>query len=52
MVKVICLATLLFVMSTAMFATPAVPEIDATSSSSAVALLLGGLVVVRARYKK
>lgn len=51
MIKTICVAAILLGASTALFAAP-VPEIDATTGSSALALLVGGLVVIRARYKK
>lgn len=51
MVKIVCLATLLLATSTAVFAIPA-PEVDPTTGSSALALLIGGLVVMRARRKK
>lgn len=52
MIKTICLAALLLGATTGLFAAAPVPEIDATTGSSALALLVGGLVVLRARYKK
>ena len=50
MSKVFYLAAVLLVTSTGLFA--GVPEIDPSTGGSALALLLGGLVVIRARRKK
>jgi hypothetical protein len=48
--KVFYVVVVLLGTSTALLA--AVPEIDASTGSSALALLIGGLVVMRARRKK
>ena len=50
--KIFYVAVVLLGASTALLAVPAVPEIDASTSSSALALLIGGLVVMRARRQK
>ena len=53
MKKIIGLAMVLMGMSVSAFATPfPVPEIDASTGASAVALLSGGLMVIRSRRKK
>jgi hypothetical protein len=49
--KVFCVVVVLLGTSTALLAS-AVPEIDASTGSSALALLIGGLVVIRARRQK
>lgn len=50
MSKLFYLAAVLLIASGSLFAS--VPEIDPTTGSSAFALLIGGLVVMRARRKK
>ena len=51
--KIIGLAMVLMSMSVSAFATPfPVPEIDASTGASAVALLSGGLMVIRSRRNK
>ena len=51
--KIIGLAMVLMSMSVSAFATPfPVPEIDAPTGASALALLSGGLMVIRSRRNK
>ena len=53
MKRIIGLAMVLMSMSVSAFATPfPVPEIDASTGASAVALLSGGLMVIRSRRNK
>lgn len=54
MIKIAGIAALLVGMSMALMAIPPdpVPEIGASTSMSAVALLLGGVLVIRGRRKK
>ena len=53
MSKIIGLTLLFVVAAGYTFAgTPAVPEIDSSSAVSAIVLISGGLLVIRARRKK
>ncbi|HXP83861.1 MAG TPA: hypothetical protein VN841_04040 [Bryobacteraceae bacterium] len=52
MYKVLGLAVLVMGMATALFAGATSPEIDASTGVAAVALLSGGILVLRARRRK
>jgi hypothetical protein len=52
MIKVLGFAVLVMGMATAMFAGSSSPEIDASTGAAAVALLSGGLLVLRGRRKR
>jgi hypothetical protein len=52
MTKIIGFALLLAATSTALMAISAVPEIDASTGGSALAMIAGALLVVRGRRKK
>jgi hypothetical protein len=52
MTKLIGLTMLLLGAAGYALAAPAVPEIDGASSSATIALVAGGLLVLRARRKK
>ena len=52
MTKSIGFAVVFLAASTALLAVPNVPEIDATTGSSAVALIAGAMLVVRGRRAK
>jgi hypothetical protein len=53
MAKLLGLATVLMGMATALMAAgAAVPEIDGSTTVAAVALVAGGILVIRARRKK
>lgn len=50
--KVLGLTVLTLGLATALFAGSTAPEIDASTGAAAVALLSGGLLVLRARRKR
>jgi hypothetical protein len=50
--KVLGLTILVMGMATALFAGSTAPEIDASTGAAAVALLSGGILVLRARRKQ
>jgi hypothetical protein len=50
--KILALAVLMMGWATALFAGTTAPEIDASTGAAAVALLSGGLLVLRARRKR
>ena len=53
MQKVLGMALMIVGASSALMAgTPAVPEIDASTGASAIAIIAGGILVLRARRKK
>jgi hypothetical protein len=53
MQKILGLALIIVGASSALMAgVPAVPEIDASTGASAIAILAGGILVLRARRKK
>jgi hypothetical protein len=51
MKKILGFALILMAASTALMAIPAAPEIDASTGSSALALIAGALLVMRSRKK-
>ena len=52
MTKLIAVAIITLGVGTALFAGVTAPEIDASTGASAVALLAGGILVLRGRRKK
>ena len=52
MLKLIALVLFLIGSSAVAMARPAVPEIDPAAGSSALALIAGGLLILRSRRKK
>jgi hypothetical protein len=52
MYRLIALALLLVGCSIALSAAPSAPEIDPASGANALALIAGGLMILRARRKK